>query len=459
MKFFTSEKLGPKMEKTPEGFLLCRDVPIARTGIQLYAGGELEGVVPGPDGIIYVEREESEVFRPETIASFNGKPLVNDHPTGDVTPDNWSKLTVGVVLDPRRGSGADNNLLIADVLVTQEEAISDVLEGKREVSCGYAAQYFQSEPGKAFQRNILGNHVALVEKARCGAICSIADEKQGVTEMAKSAFEKILCTLGISQDDSKAKLALASLNPQARAVLTADAEGAELAGTHLHVHTGGTPVEAGDKWRDEFGKKLEEHEKTIGDMRKSHDEFTAKYAADNKTIMDALGEIKGKFPKEESDDEGKEVEGALEEEAPVGTGDAAKKAKDSAYLRESHQETVALAEIIAPGISVPTFDASKPPAQGYKSICDLRKRALQFGNRDAATNAMILQVRGGRDLSDEGIQKMHCSETRTLFLAVGGLKKAANNTSDRRVTAPGGTVHTPPKGLNQTHREYWDKRK
>ena len=31
-EFYTVEQLSPRREKTPEGFLLCKDVPISRVG-------------------------------------------------------------------------------------------------------------------------------------------------------------------------------------------------------------------------------------------------------------------------------------------------------------------------------------------------------------------------------------------------------------------------------------------
>ena len=42
-RYYTVSKLGPKRSLTPEGYLLCQDVPVARTGEMLYAEGELIG--------------------------------------------------------------------------------------------------------------------------------------------------------------------------------------------------------------------------------------------------------------------------------------------------------------------------------------------------------------------------------------------------------------------------------
>ncbi len=169
----TTEQIGPNQALTPEGFLLCRDVPIARTGVLVYHSSELEGIRPDETGFIYVTRQPEQVFDPTAMASFEGKPVTNLHPNDLVGPENWSQVAVGSVQNVRR----QDDLLVADLLITQAAAIRDVQSGLREVSCGYEARYEQTEPGKAKQTAIVGNHVALVPRGRCGATCSIKDHE------------------------------------------------------------------------------------------------------------------------------------------------------------------------------------------------------------------------------------------------------------------------------------------
>jgi len=84
---------------TPEGFLLCEDVPIARTGVMFYGPDETP-IEANKDGLVRIMREAEDVFSPETIASYHGKSVVDDHPNEDVTPLNWKELTVGVCMNP-----------------------------------------------------------------------------------------------------------------------------------------------------------------------------------------------------------------------------------------------------------------------------------------------------------------------------------------------------------------------
>ena len=51
------------MTKTPEGFLICHDVPIARTGQQEYLAGEL-GLDGDPDRPVQVQRCPGGCVRP-----------------------------------------------------------------------------------------------------------------------------------------------------------------------------------------------------------------------------------------------------------------------------------------------------------------------------------------------------------------------------------------------------------
>lgn len=196
--YFAPEKISPRQSMTPEGFLLCEAVPIARTGELLYAEGELvddEGeplIRAGSDAAIRVSRDADVVFAPETIASFEGKPVTISHPDEFVSPENWRSLTVGSVMNVRQGDGIEDDLLLADLLITDADAIKEVRSGLREVSCGYEADVDEIEPGKGRQTNIVGNHVALVERGRCGPRCAIGDtmkpKKRTVFDRLMAAF-------------------------------------------------------------------------------------------------------------------------------------------------------------------------------------------------------------------------------------------------------------------------------
>ena len=163
--------------REPEGYLLCLNVPVARTGTQEYLPEEL-GLPPvrgDPGRLIPVERPEEEVFDPATIASFEGMPVTNDHPPEGVTLENIRYLQKGHAHHIRRGTGDEADLLLADLIITDPGLIELILhEGKREISCGYMYE-LREENGHYVQRNIRGNHIAVVDSGRAGPRVSIRD--------------------------------------------------------------------------------------------------------------------------------------------------------------------------------------------------------------------------------------------------------------------------------------------
>jgi hypothetical protein len=175
----------------PNGFLICKNVPIARTGEQEYLGGEC-GFAEREDELISVVRVENEVFSPETLASFEGAIFCDEHPQSDITTQNVQYLQRGFVKDVRRGTGEDADKILADIIVTDPITIAAIEDGKREISCGYKCDYEQSEDGTMYQRNIRGNYVALVDSGRAGKDVAIKDHsiietrKENV-KMAKKA--------------------------------------------------------------------------------------------------------------------------------------------------------------------------------------------------------------------------------------------------------------------------------
>jgi hypothetical protein len=174
-QWFTETQLSPNLGLTPEGFLICRNVPLARLGVQRYHASEIPQVAANASGFIDVDRPESEVFNPVSLASFEGKPVTLDHPMFDIGPSNHRAFAVGHVQHVRRGEGVQSDLVLGDLLITDPQAIDAIRNGLRGVSVGYDADYTPLGPGRARQRDIRANHIALVDQPRCGPRCSIGD--------------------------------------------------------------------------------------------------------------------------------------------------------------------------------------------------------------------------------------------------------------------------------------------
>lgn len=121
---YFGSRISDHILKTPEGFLVCKDVPIARTGIQEYRGAEFGA--QDSERVYDVQRPESEVFDRAAVASFEGKPVCDEHPPEDVTPDNFTRYIKGVCRDVRRGDGDLRNCLVADLLIYDADLIKKI---------------------------------------------------------------------------------------------------------------------------------------------------------------------------------------------------------------------------------------------------------------------------------------------------------------------------------------------
>lgn len=169
-------KISPNQLETGEGFLICKNVPIARTGIMEYLGSEigLDGEEAGR--VITVTRAPEDVFSPAALASFEGKPVTSDHPPALITPEDVSMYERGHAQNVRRGSGEWADYVLADLHIHDAELIREIREGKREISCGYECEYVQNDDGTYSQQKIIGNHIAVVDAGRAGHKAAILDK-------------------------------------------------------------------------------------------------------------------------------------------------------------------------------------------------------------------------------------------------------------------------------------------
>lgn len=185
--------ISPNQIETGEGFLICRNVPIARTGEQEYLGREIGLTGADSDRLITVMRPPEEVFSDAALASFEGKPTTNDHPPDLIGPDDAAVYEKGHAQNIRRGSGEWADYVLADLHIHDRELIDAIQNGKREISCGYECEYIKNEDGTYSQKKIRGNHVAVVERGRAGkraAILDSANNKQAGQRPERKAMKK-----------------------------------------------------------------------------------------------------------------------------------------------------------------------------------------------------------------------------------------------------------------------------
>lgn len=189
MRAFYGSKISGHMIRTPEGYLVCKEVPIARTGTQEYRGMEFGG--ENPEKIYVVKRPEEEVFSKAALASFEGKPVVDEHPDENVTPGNIGRYIKGTCRDVRRGEGALSDCVVADLIIYDKDLIKKIESGKRDISCGYDCLWDPKDDDTYVQLEIRGNHVAVVEEGRAGHKVSIRDSRKGGKTMSEKSKNSI----------------------------------------------------------------------------------------------------------------------------------------------------------------------------------------------------------------------------------------------------------------------------
>lgn len=186
---FYGDVISQNRTKTPEGYLIAVNCPLARTGWYEYLGSEL-GL--STNDVVKVYRSPDEVFSKASIASFNGKSITDDHPPELVISENNDRYEKGTVINVRRGIGNESNLLLGDLIIKDPILIREIESNiKREISCGYECEYVSNEDGTYSQVDIRGNHVAVVEAGRAGHMVAIKDSKNKVMEGEKKLSKKI----------------------------------------------------------------------------------------------------------------------------------------------------------------------------------------------------------------------------------------------------------------------------
>lgn len=203
---------------------------------------------------------------------------------------------------------------------------------------------------------------------------------------------------------------------------------------HIHIYVGGVKrrvkdgdeLEAAENTDDDDtppAARLDGLEKRVGDhdtMLNAHNDKHTAHDADISEIKAHLG-LNSK--------EGEQIQNDPGEEAPPGTAPAdARSAKDSAMFADAFQFARAGAEILQPGITLPTFDAKATAISTANKICSLRRQALDRANLTPEGRDMIESVHG-KALVLDGLK---CGEVRVLFNSVVALAKARNTNKGGR---------------------------
>lgn len=249
-------ELSPNQTETVEGYLICKNVPIARIGTQEYAAGELH-LDGDPGRLVPVHRYQEDVFDPAALASFEGKPLTRGHPPEGVGPENHRAYSMGHVENVRRAG----DYMVADLYVTDPALRADIENHvAREVSCGYICDYEEDGDGYK-QTHIRGNHVAVVPQGRAGHEVAIKDAAAtaGKGKNIMNSFRKSILSFFATAAKDAAPEELPGLVDTADMALSAEPENKKAStetGDEAKATVADVMVERAPKG-DDLGSKLD----------------------------------------------------------------------------------------------------------------------------------------------------------------------------------------------------------
>lgn len=163
-------------------------------------------------------------------------------------------------------------------------------------------------------------------------------------------------------------------------------------------------------------------------------------------IIDGLGRIEAALGAGSESEEAEEVEGTTEtDEFPDKKDDDDKKddkkdtkdkkgkgkdsatVRDSAHLADTFNEVLSLAEILSPGINVPTYDSKALATVTNDSICKFRRRALDraYGTEDGKE---VIESIIGKDVDvPVALKSMTCDAAKMLFMGAAQQMRTINN--------------------------------
>lgn len=206
-----------KAKITAQGYLNANALA-TRVGVFTYYLG---------DGTIRRElRHPDDVYNPDSMRTLQSVAVTNDHPEMPLDSENTKKFAVGFT-----GESVDRNepYLGVRVTITDKATIDQVLSGEKEqLSCGYYCDLiaekgnFQGEEYDARQKNIIYNHLAVVQEGRAGPNVRVKlDSKDGMMRTEKESQEKkptqennslLNCEGGNQKQDLKEGERMAKLN-------------------------------------------------------------------------------------------------------------------------------------------------------------------------------------------------------------------------------------------------------
>lgn len=259
--------------------------PLARpVQATIFEGRVARVHVPG-DALIYntgpEHRDEDEVKN--IVSQLAGLKIYLGHPKIFPASESGQKV-VGTVQAGR----FDDDCAVARMIIEDKETLDAIEAGTHELSLGYRSNL----DDKRYQRGIVLDHLAVVERARCGAACALRVDEQGEVTVKIEVTEELKKMLDGFMDELKSKL-----EPEITEVVEAPVlEKSDCAcKNHTMPHNNGESMETVLKTEydalmaklEAANKKIDELEVIATNAQKDAEVATGKVASAEKALEDA----------------------------------------------------------------------------------------------------------------------------------------------------------------------------
>ena len=195
--FYKIENALSERHLDDNGYLFVDKSPILKSGILEYYGSELlsdgesevDGVKVDPDKVYKVFIPEEELNK--CASTFKLKPITDDHTWLGDEGEDAKDYQVG---STGENVFVENGMLYVPLEFTGKDVVEKIMaHEKEELSSSYYNRFEKSNnPGYDFvARDIKGNHLALVDRGRCGSSVRVLNSIKE-TKMGKICNEAIL---------------------------------------------------------------------------------------------------------------------------------------------------------------------------------------------------------------------------------------------------------------------------
>lgn len=202
-----------KKEEDVNGFWLIPDNPMTKIGVFPYLGRQISAELE-PDRIYQVLRPKEELTKQETLESLKLIPLINDHTMIGTQAGMKPAEEVGVEGTTGTNVKVSGRLLTNDLKCYTENIKELISSGKKDLSMGYRCRYeltegeFEGQHYDAIQRDIIFNHIALVDEGRMGSDVRVMDSFtfDSIKELTQNKENKMADEEKKTQDEDKREI-------------------------------------------------------------------------------------------------------------------------------------------------------------------------------------------------------------------------------------------------------------